>query len=211
VDAAPTAPGRASARRERLIAVLVLAALGGAAVLASTQPWVEVAVRGARPVIVQGSAAAPALAPMALVLLALAATLSIAGRAARLVLALVAVLGGAALVVLALPVLTDPAGAASGSVTTATGIAGSASVRAVIARATATGWPVLAALSGALTVVAGLLVAIRSPRWPTGGRRFRPSSARAVTTDPVEEWDALTAGNDPTAASDPGGTDGARP
>src|SRR5206468_10639391 len=108
--------------RERLLAVLVLAALGATAVLASTQTWVEVAVRGARPVTVPGSAAAPALAPLALVLLALAATLAIAGRTARLLLAAVAVLGGVAIVALALPALTDPAGAAAGSVTAATGI-----------------------------------------------------------------------------------------
>jgi hypothetical protein len=197
--------------RERLAAVLVLAALGAAAVLASTQTWVAAAVRGSRAVTVPGSAAAPALAPLALVLLALAATLAIAGRAARLVLAAVAVLGGVAIVVLASPAFTDPAAAAAGSVTAATGIAGSASVRAAIARATPTGWPALALVAGALTVVAGLLVALRSPRWPTGGRRFRPGAPRAETTDPVEEWDALTAGDDPTAASGPSGSDQARP
>jgi uncharacterized membrane protein (TIGR02234 family) len=206
-----SAPSPAARTRERLLAVLVLAALGAAAVLASTQPWVEAAVRGSHPVTVPGSAAAPALAPLALVLLALAATLAIAGRVARLVLALVAVLGGVAIVALALPALTDPAAAAAGSVTAATGIAGNASVRAAISHAASTGWPVLALIAGLLTVVAGLLVALRSPRWPTGGRRFRPSAVRAETTDPVEEWDALTAGDDPTAAAGPGGGDGARP
>jgi uncharacterized membrane protein (TIGR02234 family) len=203
-----------SSARERLVVVLVLAALGAAAVLASTQTWVDVAVRGARPVTVPGSAAAPALAPLALVLLALAATLAIAGRAARLVLAVVAVLGGVAIVALALPALVDAAAAASGSVTAATGIAGSASVRAAIARATPTGWPALALVAGALTVVAGLLVTLRSPSWPTGGRRFRAAAPRAATSDPVEEWDALTAGDDPTASwppADPGQAEGPGP
>jgi len=198
-------------RRERLVAVLVLAALGAAAVLASTQTWLALDLRGAKPLAVAGSAAAPALAPLALVLLALAATLAIAGRAAQLVLAVVAVLGGAAIVALAVPALADPAGAAAGSVTAATGIAGSASVRAAVARATVTGWPVLAVAAGVLTALAGLLVAVRSRRWPVSGRRFRPSTPRAATTDPVGEWDALSAGDDPTAAPGPGGGEEARP
>jgi uncharacterized membrane protein (TIGR02234 family) len=207
-----------TAGRERLVAVLVLAALGAAAVLASTQTWVAVQLPNDRPLAVPGSSAAPALAPLGLVLLALAAALGIAGRGARLLLAAVAVLLGAGLGALAVPVLADPVGAASGAVTAATGIAGAASVRGAISAAAATGWPAVAAVVGALAALTGILLAVRSRRWPSGGRRYRPSAPRAATTDPVEEWDALTAGDDPTAVPGegpgtpgPGGPEEARP
>lgn len=206
VRSAPSSSGR-----ERLVAVLLLAALGAAAVLASTQTWVGLVLPTGRPLAVAGSAAAPALAPLGLVLLALAAALGIAGRGARVLLGGIAVLVGAGFAALAVPALADPAGAASGAVTAATGIAGAASVRGAISSAAPTGWPVVAAVLGVLAAIAGVLLAVRSPRWPSGGRRYRSSAPPARTTDPVEEWDALTAGDDPTTAPPPGGGEEARP
>lgn len=200
-----------SAGRERLVAVLLLAALGGVAVLASSQAWVDVTLRAARPLAVAGSTAAPALTPLGLVLLALAATLGIAGRVARLLLAVVAVLVGLGLVALALPVLSAPAAAAAGAVTAATGVTGATSVRAVISAAVPTGWPVVAVVTGALTAATGVLIATRSPRWPVGGRRYEPAAPPTEATDPVADWDALSAGDDPTAAGPGGRGDGAQP
>jgi uncharacterized membrane protein (TIGR02234 family) len=194
--------------RERLVAVLLLVALGGAAVLTSTQAWVEVTLPSDRPITVAGSAAVPAIAPLGLVLLALAATLGIAARGARILLAAVTALVGLALVALGLAVLRDPVAAAAGPVTAATGIAGTASVRAAVGAAIPTGWPVVALVTGVLTAITGVLLAVRSRRWPSGGRRYRPAAPRVATTDPIEEWDALSAGDDPTAG---GGGDGARP
>lgn len=203
------AQGRRS--REPLLAVLALAVLGAVTILASTQTWITAAVSGSRPVVVAGSAAAPALAPLALALLALAAVLGIAGRAARIVLAIVAVLCGAGIVAVALPAITDAVGAAAGRVTAATGIAGAASVRATVTGTSTTPWPVVALVAGTLTFLAGPAIAVRSPRWPVGGRRFRAAApAPVATTDPVEEWDALTKGDDPTAVPPPDGAGGTR-
>ena len=98
-----------------------------------------------------------------------------------------------------MPAIDDSA--VTGRVTAATGIAGAASVRSAVAGVGTTPWPAVALVAGTLTALAGLAVALRSPRWPVGGRRVRAAAPAVVeTTDPVEEWDALTKGDDPTAA-----------
>ena len=75
---------------------LVERSRGATAVLASTQPFASAVVTGARaPVVVAGQVAAPSLAPLGIVALALGIALTIAGPAARIVLGVVLVLLGA--------------------------------------------------------------------------------------------------------------------
>lgn len=186
-----------SPARERLLVVLLLLAVGGAVVLASTQTFSTVDVVGARrPITVPGQQAAPALAPLGLVALALAGALSIAGRGARLVLGVVLVLVGAAVLALVVPSVLDPAAGTAGAVSAATGVT---DVDRLVRSRQGSGWPAFAAVAGASAGVLGLIVLIRARRWTTGGRRFRASAPVRVSTDPVEEWDALTKGTDPTA------------
>ena len=73
--------------RERLLVVLGAVLAGALAVLVSTRTFVTVVLTGVpAPVVVTGQQASPALAPLGIVALALALALTIAGRAARVVL-----------------------------------------------------------------------------------------------------------------------------
>jgi uncharacterized membrane protein (TIGR02234 family) len=191
---------RPSRSRERLVLVLVLLALGGVVVLCSTQVFSTVTPVDARPVRVPGQGVAPALAPLGIVLLAAAAALTIAGRVARIVLGLVLVLLGAIVVLLTLPSALDPSAGTRGAVSTATGVVGR-----VAAVAVGTPWPVIAATAGVLAALAGTVVLVRSPGWTSGGGRYRQArAAEGRRSDPVDEWDALTAGTDPTGGGGPG-------
>jgi hypothetical protein len=193
--------------RERLVLVLVVLALGGSIVLCSTQVFATVTPVDAQPVPVTGQGVAPGLAPLGIVLLALAASLTIAGRAARIVLGLVLVLLGALVVLLTLPNALDPAVGTRGAVSTATGVLGHVSGLAV-----GTPWPWAAAAAGVLAALAGAVVLVRSPGWSSGGGRYRQAGeAEARRTDPVDEWDALTSGEDPTRADGPGQGPGPTP
>lgn len=183
-----------TAGRERLVAVLVILALGGLVVLASTRVFATVTPPAARPVPVTGQGIAPALAPLGIVLVALAAALTISGRVARIVLGVVLVLLGAAIVFLTLPNGLDPLAGTRGAVSTATGVVGRVGGSAV-----GTPWPVVAAAAGVLVALTGAAVLVRAPGWPSGSGRYRPSAAQGGSaSDPVDEWDALTRGADPT-------------
>ncbi|MGN6743715.1 MAG: Trp biosynthesis-associated membrane protein, partial [Amnibacterium sp.] len=99
---------RPRAARERLVAVLVVLALGGAIVLASTQVFATVLPPAEKAVPVTGQQVAPTLAPLGIVLLALAAALTIAGRVAPHVLGGVLQQLGAVVVLHAHPSVLDP-------------------------------------------------------------------------------------------------------
>lgn len=189
--------------RERLLAVLVLLLLGAVAVLVSTQPFASIVLDGRQqPLVVPGSKAAPALAPIGIAQLALAGALSIAGPVARRVLGVLLVVLGAATIALLLPVLGDPAAGTAGAVEAATGVTDSGAVRSLAG----TAWPAVGVAGGVLGALLGVLVLLRARRWSTGGRRFRqPDEAPVRSTDPVSEWDALTRGGDPTDDSGRGG------
>lgn len=188
-----------TAARERLVAVVALAALGVLLLVAGTATWATVALSvPPGSVVVTGPAAAPALSALGLVLLALAAALSIAGRAARAVMGVLLLLLGVAVVGLSLPAGLDPARAAAAAITATTALTGADTVRGVVRTAAATPWPFVAAACGPLLATLGLAVLVRAPRWPVGGRRYRPARDVRATGDPVDEWDLLTRGADPT-------------
>ncbi len=182
--------------RERSLVVLGVLLAGAAAVLASTQPFASAVVTGTRaPVVVAGQAAAPSLAPLGIVALALGIALTIAGRFARVVLGVLLVLLGAGIVAAAFPNVVDDAVGTRGAITAVTGVTDVAGL--VVSRA-GTVWPVVAVAAGVLAVLLGLVVLVRSRRWTTGGRRFRAEAPVVQRTDPISEWDALSRGSDPT-------------
>lgn len=195
-----------SARRER--GPLLLAAAAGAVVaLAAGAPtWVAGSVRtatGSAAVVAGGRDAAPVATALALVSLAAVVASTLGRRAARTVAALVLVLGGAGTVLTSLAVvdaprdaLLAPARAASG--TTSAPLAGEPAVRP---------WPVVSAAGGALVLVAGAGVLVRSRRWareaPASATRHERDATRAAGSpaprdDPAAAWDSLTHGEDPT-------------
>jgi hypothetical protein len=81
------------------------------------------------------------------------------------------------------------------------------------------GWPLLAALGGALLVVVGALAAARGSVMPRLGARYDAPTSRPRDQPPDEDrslWEALDAGEDPTSTppqAGPGvsGSDGGVP
>jgi uncharacterized membrane protein (TIGR02234 family) len=208
-----------TARRLRLVVILLVLAASALALLAWTQVWIgaDVLQSGTAPktLEVTGSTAAPGLTALALAGMALAGALSIAGPVIRVVLGLLEILLGISVGLSAALALGDPAGSSAALVTAATGIAGRGSVANGVIASVSTPWPYLALLAGVVMGVAGALILLTARRWPgTGSRyqavRFETAEAAATggssadpSTDPsgdaVDDWDGLTRGEDPTA------------
>lgn len=225
-DDAPQGPGR-RIKLLTILGVLVASALG---FLAWSQTWSTLQLDGsesiAATITVPGSVAAPALSALSLAGIALAGALAIAGPVVRLVLGVLELVLGASVLWSSIAAAADPVAAGASSVTTTTGVAGSSSVRALVSGYEATVWPAAAIVSGALMLVAGLLVIVTVRRWPASGRRYQAvvfeDAGGARSTDPgdffdegstapepkatrreradaaVDDWDHLTRGDDPT-------------
>lgn len=203
-----TASGK---RRKRVLLLAVLAA-SGLLMLAWSQVWFTLpAIDGtelAAAADVRGAVAAPPLMALGLAGLAATAGLALAGLVLRWVLGgLVVVLGGTAVLTSSLA-LADPVRAAARLVTDLTGVAGEQSTSALIdptqVGVTPIGW--LGVLGGALLAAAGVLVIATAKRWPSSARRFETRFAEAdsgAPVDSVEQWDALTGGDDPTEPGEP--------
>jgi uncharacterized membrane protein (TIGR02234 family) len=195
------------ARHERLLAVVVVLAGAGVALLAATRPWVSQQVTGVPGVVslaATGSQAAPAGGALAIVAAAAAVVLLIGGRLVARLAGLLAALAGAGTVASVVGVLIDPRGAAAPAVPAATGRAGP-----LPGGASPSAWVWLALLGGLVALGGGLFAAVRAGRWPVPGRRFEtgngqlPATRPAARTsdpgeDPVAAWDALSRGEDPT-------------
>ena len=218
----PSGPTARAPRVGRTTAVAVLVGLGGALLAVTAAPWLLVPVSTAiaeATVSVPGSAAVPAAPASALVVLAGGLAVAIAGRVARLV-AAVAVAGAGLLAAgAALRFAADPAAAAIAASAEATGL------RELAGAPSVTPWPLVAAGLGGLAALAAVTVAIASRGWASGagGRRFERAvpdggassgetagmtagGARAGTeaepldarTRAMDDWDALSRGDDPT-------------
>ncbi|ABS04432.1 Trp biosynthesis-associated membrane protein [Kineococcus radiotolerans] len=189
--------------------LLLTGAAGAVLALAAGAPtWVTGSVptaTGTAAVVATGRDGAPAATALALVSLAAVVASTLGRRLARTVAALVLVLGGAGTVLASLAVATAPqdalaAPARAASGTTGAVLAGEPSVRP---------WPVVSAAGGALVLVAGAGVLLRSRRWAREGdpaatstRHERDATrirtAPAPGDDPAAAWDSLTHGEDPT-------------
>lgn len=190
----------------------------GLVLLSWSQTWFELLIVAGttggtgEPIAVTGSVASPALAALGLAGLALVAALAIAGPGIRFVLGVLEVLLGGCVLLAASLSLADPIASVSPAVTDATGVAGAAPTAELVASATATVWPVVGIVGGALLVLAGLAVLVTGGRWPASSRRYsdsrmaaddtavanaeRPASDRAI-----DDWDGLSRGDDPTDES----------
>jgi len=183
-----------------LVGVALLAAL---VFTAWSQTWFTLTVQG-KPFVVAGSVAGSALAPIALASLALVAALAIAGPFFRVVLGLLLALLGVCVIVVSAFAIAHPVVAATSAITKSTGVAGDASVAKLVTATSLTAWPVVAIVIGLLIALLGLLIVPTSRRWPESGRKYTRS--RLVTDDAegldaVQEWDALSEGDDPTGRS----------
>ncbi|UWF76556.1 MULTISPECIES: Trp biosynthesis-associated membrane protein [Microbacterium] len=192
---------RAGGRGAAVAGFLLAGAVG---VVSSTQTWLTAARTDAgEPLAVAGADAVPLLAPLSLAVLALGAALSIAGSALRYAFA---ALGAAAAVVLAVataPLVADPPlSVVAPAVTEATGLAGEQALRDLVAAVDPTAWPAIALAGWVLLLAASVFTAATARGWRGGGRRYRTDAGaprRSGPLDPVDSWDDMSHGTDPTA------------
>lgn len=180
-----------------LVAIAVVTAL---IFTAWSQPWFTMTVQQ-KPFVVQGSVAGSALAPIALASLALVAALAIAGRFFRVLLGVLLALLGVCVIVVSAFAIAHPVVSATAAITKATGVAGRASVATLVSATSLTAWPIVAILLGVLLTLLGLTIAATAGSWPESGRKYSRSRlvpAEGQELDPVQEWDALSEGDDPT-------------
>ena len=186
--------------RLKAYSLLGIVVLAGLVFTAWSQTWFTLTVQD-KPFVIAGSIAGSALAPIALASLALVAALAIAGPFFRVVLGVLLALLGVCVVVVSAFAIAHPVVAATSAITKATGVAGAASVAKLVSATSMTAWPVVAIVFGVLITVLGVVIVPTARRWPNSGRKYTRS--RLVTTDdqeldPVQEWDALSEGDDPT-------------
>jgi uncharacterized membrane protein (TIGR02234 family) len=199
----------AGSRRAKYTTMLAIVVGAGLALLASTQPWITVhlsaAANHAGAVVVQGSAAAPALTALSLAGLALAAALAIAGPVVRIVLAVLGVLIAASIALSAGIALGDPVRAAAAAITSASGVSGGSSVARLAQSVDVSAWPWIAIAGGIVIAVASVAVVVTSRGWPGPSRRYQ--AVRFEDADlGTERSDELERGAVPDvlAAPDPG-------
>ncbi|MES4888531.1 TIGR02234 family membrane protein [Streptomyces sp. NPDC096012] len=197
------APARSG--RRSLAVALLCGALGAAvALLATRQRWAEgtaTVAGGAFPLTVKGSDVTGVPAALAIVGLAALVAVFAVRRAGRLLVAALLALSGAGIAIAALAAATD----SSALDDRAAQVSGDTS--ATVGALSHTGWPYVAAVGGALILVAGLLALRYGRTWPAMSGRYergteRPRrKGRPVDPErPEEIWKALDRGEDPTGA-----------
>jgi uncharacterized membrane protein (TIGR02234 family) len=194
-------------RRARMIAVLGFLLAGGIGIISSTQTWITVhRADTAQPLLVAGADARARLAPLSLAVLALGAALSIAGRVLRYVFA---VLGAGGAVVLALGTLTilfdPPLSAIAPALTEATGLSGDSALTDIATKLEPSGWAAAGLVAWIVLLAASVFVLVTAHRWKAGGRRYEQPAAghhdHTGPLDPIDSWDELSHGTDPTGPS----------
>lgn len=199
-------------RRSRTIAVLAAVIGGGLAVIGSTQPWLEATLRdGANAVLpVPGTDALPLVTPLGLAALALGLALSIVGTVLRYIFGALGVLIGGALLAQSLRIaLTAPPEAVVRVVAESTGLTGVAAVETLVSGIAVTAWPWITAVGAALVCAGGVLTLVTARSWRSTARRYRTDAAAEArqprgsrphdSHDPIDSWDDLSRGSDPTA------------
>lgn len=219
-----------TARRLKTLSLVAGVIIAGLTLMSWTQTWFVVVLGGQAaghpPIAADGSVSAPAVSALAIACLAALGAMAISGRFFRAVLAVLQIVIGACIVLSAFLALSGSATAVASLVTDATSITGADSVAALIDSITATAWPWLALISGALLIVLGGIILGTGRRWPDSSRRYQPvrfenadgsDSPRSdvVESDSLEpdvlepdspgsgspesDWDSLSGGSDPTS------------
>jgi len=189
-----------SGSRLKLISLAGIAVLAVLLFAAWSQTWFTLTLQG-KPFPVSGQVAGGALSALALASLALIAALAIAGRFFRAVLGVLLALLGVCVIAVSAFAIGNPVVAAISAITKATGVAGTQSVAKLVTATSLTAWPVVAIVLGVLLTLLGLAIAPTARSWPDSGRKYsrsRLAAPDAETQDPVQEWDALSEGEDPT-------------
>lgn len=207
----PTASRAGGGRRAKPVLLLALVAADLAVLLGWSQNWFSLRIRpgaiGTASVSLDGQTAAGAAAPLALSGLALVLALLLAGPVFRVVLGVLQALLGLCVLAQAWIALADPAGSATTTLVQLSGNADQHAARAIVVGVTNTPWPAFTLAVGVVLVLLGLGVTATGAGWPNPTSRY--SRTRAVQQGPaaheapaakdtIAEWDALSAGDDPT-------------
>ncbi|MFE6332611.1 TIGR02234 family membrane protein [Streptomyces sp. NPDC057798] len=199
------APGPARAGRLSLAGALLAGALGAAVVLLSTrQRWSEgtaTVAGGDFPLTASGSDVTGVPASLAIVGLAALVAVFAVRRLGRALVAGLLALSGAGTIAASL------IGAGDSSALDEQAAQATGDTAATVAVLSHTAWPYVAAVGGALLLLAGLLALRYAPLWPAMSSRYERSGAprprKAPTVDPdrpEDLWKALDRGEDPTGA-----------
>ncbi|WP_104164622.1 Trp biosynthesis-associated membrane protein [Arthrobacter sp. SX1312] len=177
--AARPGAGRFTRRGVVVLGIVVLALL---AFGTTTQTWLTVrlpqdAVQ-TPDLAIAGSDAATPVTAFALVALAAALAVSIAGRVARWIIAVILVLSGVGITTSSAGVALDPSSAAEPAIGAAIGVSGLAG-----AEAAATAMPWVAAAAGLLLVLAAAWVVLAGRTWGIN-RRYDAGASRTVHAAP---------------------------
>jgi uncharacterized membrane protein (TIGR02234 family) len=194
--------GVVSGGRLKLISLVGIAVLAALIFATWSQTWFTLTVQD-KPFPVSGQVAGGALSALALASLALIAALAIAGRFFRPVLGVLLALLGVCVIAVSAFAIGNPVVAATPAIMKATGVAGTRSIEQLVTAASMSAWPVVAIVLGVLMTLLGVAIAPTARSWPDSGRKYsrsRMTAADPATQDPVEEWDALSEGDDPTGA-----------
>lgn len=186
---------------------LIIAAL---ALIGWSQPWYVVTLAGSLDghvaLDVGGDVGAPAVAALALASAAGFAAIAISGGFFRGVLAVLEIILGGCIILSAVVALNDPVSVVAGAVTEVSGLAGREAITPLIGEISATVWPFVTLVAGAVLAIIGLAILITGRMWPGTGRRYEP--VRSETPDGLENdssdtavshWDELSGGLDPTS------------
>ncbi|MGW8636560.1 TIGR02234 family membrane protein [Streptomyces sp. NPDC055793] len=200
------AAGPARAGRRSLAVALLCGALGAAvALLATRQEWAEgtaTVAGGAFPLAAKGSDVTGVPAALAIVGLAALVAVFAVRRAGRFAVAGLLALSGAGTIAAAL------AGASDSSALDDQAAKAAGDTSATVDVLSHTAWPYVAAVGGALLLLAGLLALRYGRQWPAmSGRYERDGTPRPrrkpQTVDPdrpEDLWKAIDRGEDPTSA-----------
>jgi uncharacterized membrane protein (TIGR02234 family) len=224
---------RSGSPGQLLVLTLVLGAAGaGLVFLATRQSWAQVRTVPPRPlpvslISVTGAALVPYIDALVLVGLAsLAAVLATRRLLRRVTGVVLAVLGAAlavsvftlsrAAAISAAATASTPSGSGAGSVTQGSN-ASSSAVPNVAGAApqvhfAAAGWQVLAVAGAIAMIAAGVLVVLNAEKMAVMSSRYDAPTGKTVAAVPSPQadsasvWEALSRGDDPTAAARPPGT-----
>jgi uncharacterized membrane protein (TIGR02234 family) len=157
-----------------------------------------------------GRQAQPVLPALGLIGGAAGVVLAICGPVVRWFAAAALLLAGAGAAASAVVRVSDLAGLLQPQAARVSGVAGTA-----VQGGQLSAWPWLAVAAGGLIALAGIIAAVSGPAWSGADRRYRrpgetatvpePSPAdqrseqQPVVADPLDTWDALSRGEDPTA------------
>jgi hypothetical protein len=96
--------------------------------------------------------------------------------------------------------LADPITASETAISELTGVAGTSSIAELVTQIDQSAWGWVALIAGCVLIANGVAIVAFSHRWPTSSKKYQATTTEPATGEPssVDDWDALTKGNDPT-------------